>query len=609
MYLDRLFISNVGPIETLSIELPFDGDGHPRPIVLLGSNGSGKTNVLSVIADALFEFEAAGYNDVLPNQSAGGRSYFRILGSITRRTGAPYSLSALLFRTKTVTYLYSDHTGALTSDQARALTPEPYWPAFDWGTNQADQKSAQIGPDASREEFASGAYCYFLASRSETPDWLNSSGIPDPAFDLTKRLRGRLNKPLFLESGIDANIQWIMGLILESRMNVTPVPLANVGSPMLVGYGDPQIHLNAISSVTAVTLILREVLGDDKAQFTWLGRHSASKVGVSSGGSIVANSLHALSSGQSTLLNIFLTLLRYADISRVGMATTTNDVTGICVIDEVDAHMHVDLQYRAIPRLISMFPNVQFILTAHSPLLVLGLSAQFGKEGLAMIGLPEGTLVDEEAYSEFKHAFEVLKGTKAFTNEVSAQASTVSTRLLVWVEGETDPRYLETAARLLGRDELLGRLDFEWIGGKELGKHTNFHSGKDALNHTFSFLKANPSFAKRPVLLLYDNDANKPALDDGLIHVRSIGNDPQNNRIHAGIEHLLPDSVFVADMFSTKISEKPNGTRVTTEEINKMLLCETVCNDRKIPDDFSAFAKVLDLIESVADLHLQADVR
>lgn len=40
---------------------------------------------------------------------------------------------------------------------------------------------------------------------------------------------------------------------------------------------------------------------------------------------------------------------------------------GIAIIDEIETHLHVELQQKIMPFLIELFPNVQFIVTSHSP--------------------------------------------------------------------------------------------------------------------------------------------------------------------------------------------------------------------------------------------------
>ena len=49
------------------------------------------------------------------------------------------------------------------------------------------------------------------------------------------------------------------------------------------------------------------------------------------------------------------------------------DIEGIVIIDEFDAHLHPKYQYE-LPKLLSMvFPKVQFIVSTHSPIPLLGV--------------------------------------------------------------------------------------------------------------------------------------------------------------------------------------------------------------------------------------------
>lgn len=47
-------------------------------------------------------------------------------------------------------------------------------------------------------------------------------------------------------------------------------------------------------------------------------------------------------------------------------------VAAIVIIDEIDAHLHPSWQRKILPILTKNFPNVQFIVSAHSPFLVAG---------------------------------------------------------------------------------------------------------------------------------------------------------------------------------------------------------------------------------------------
>jgi hypothetical protein len=43
------------------------------------------------------------------------------------------------------------------------------------------------------------------------------------------------------------------------------------------------------------------------------------------------------------------------------------DLPGIVLVDEIESHLHLSLQKRIVPYLTELFPNIQFVLTTHSP--------------------------------------------------------------------------------------------------------------------------------------------------------------------------------------------------------------------------------------------------
>jgi predicted ATP-dependent endonuclease of OLD family len=53
----------------------------------------------------------------------------------------------------------------------------------------------------------------------------------------------------------------------------------------------------------------------------------------------------------------------------------STDGYALVLIDEVDAHMHPRWQQVLVRRLKQVFPNVQFIASTHSPLIVGGLES------------------------------------------------------------------------------------------------------------------------------------------------------------------------------------------------------------------------------------------
>lgn len=73
-----------------------------------------------------------------------------------------------------------------------------------------------------------------------------------------------------------------------------------------------------------------------------------------------------LSSGFSSIMSIYADLITKVSLRSIN----PEDLTGIVIIDEIDAHLHVSLQKKILAFLKNSFPKVQFIVTTHSPFVV-----------------------------------------------------------------------------------------------------------------------------------------------------------------------------------------------------------------------------------------------
>jgi predicted ATP-binding protein involved in virulence len=76
--------------------------------------------------------------------------------------------------------------------------------------------------------------------------------------------------------------------------------------------------------------------------------------------------LQTLSSGFSSIMSIYADLITKVSLRSIN----PEDLTGIVIIDEIDAHLHVSLQKKILAFLKNAFPKVQFIVTTHSPFVV-----------------------------------------------------------------------------------------------------------------------------------------------------------------------------------------------------------------------------------------------
>ena len=80
--------------------------------------------------------------------------------------------------------------------------------------------------------------------------------------------------------------------------------------------------------------------------------------------------LDQLSSGISSVISIYADLLVKVELEKLAR----HEISGIVLIDEIDAHLHVTLQKKVFSFFSSAFPNIQFIITTHSPFVVQSVS-------------------------------------------------------------------------------------------------------------------------------------------------------------------------------------------------------------------------------------------
>ncbi|PTP78285.1 AAA family ATPase [Vibrio splendidus] len=73
-----------------------------------------------------------------------------------------------------------------------------------------------------------------------------------------------------------------------------------------------------------------------------------------------------LSSGFSSIMAVYADLIAKVSLRSID----PDELTGVVMIDEIDAHLHVSLQKKILLFLTRAFPKVQFIVTTHSPFVV-----------------------------------------------------------------------------------------------------------------------------------------------------------------------------------------------------------------------------------------------
>ena len=599
MYLDEIYLENTGPISKLHVHLPFADDSNPRPVVAVGPNGSGKSIFLSYIVDTLMEFAKTAFHDIVPSDGL-GEPYFRIISSRTIRSGKSFSLSLLRFKTVNHDLHYCEKAGRLDPGTYAPNLKSAFAPVWHWLRDE-NYKEVSANQDIIKAEMQKGAYAFFPASRREDPDWFNPKSLTaspdDPAI---KRFNNQLAKPLRVETCTEENISWILNVFLDSLVDLNLLA-SNLNLGKQTYLQQRQILRLARENIEK---ILRAILQDHTVELHLNLRNvSTSRLSIQLSDGRIIPSLQALSEGQSQLFHLFTTIIRYGDRSDINMSIRLFDITGVVLIDEIDAHLHPSLQYEILPQLIQLFPKVQFIVSSHSPLFLLGMERTFGPDGFTILELPTGTRISSERFTEFGKAFEYYQHTESFKEQIE-QRFMEGNKPLVLTEGPSDVCYIQTALTLLGREELLNSFEIESVGMKSGNQPRP--GGASGLNRFRNVYESKSSLFHRPILLLYDCDTQKPNEQVERLWVRLIPSNDENTEVTNGIENLFPANLF-EDRFYHKSSTKGDGGYVMNLDKNEF--CNWICEERKNANDFEKFDRIVKILEEFIEVHQSPPVQ
>lgn len=128
---------------------------------------------------------------------------------------------------------------------------------------------------------------------------------------------------------------------------------------------------------------------------------------------------NTLSRGYAAILDIINDLIMRME-AKSGLRTEF-DMEGIVLIDEIETHLHLELQKKILPVLTTLFPNIQFIVTTHSPFILSSLEnaviydlenrtlVENGLNNLPYEGIVEGYFKADTLSEELRKKFERYK--------------------------------------------------------------------------------------------------------------------------------------------------------------------------------------------------------
>jgi hypothetical protein len=319
---------------------------------------------------------------------------------------------------------------------------------IDTTTNSAKHKD--LDKRKAESIFNNNVITYFPAYRYEIPGYLNDPYKIHLNFTKESEYSGYLPNPIEVVSELPQLANWIMDVMLD-RLNYKQEKQVNIPNQ---GITKIDTTPEQIVIMNSLNLIINSILSSkNQGSFRFgIGKRNSggSRIAVahSQTGEIFYPTVFNLSSGETTVLCTFGEILRQADKTRNN--TALRQISGIVLIDEVDKHLHLRLQKEVLPQLFNLFPNVQFVVSSHSPFLNMGLAELEGtKNRTKIIDLDNGGIITDVFTNDlYKEVYGMIidennRFAKMY-NDLSGRIQQ-STKPLIITEGKTDIKHLKKA--------------------------------------------------------------------------------------------------------------------------------------------------------------------
>lgn len=460
MYITELHYINVGPIDRADVTLLKDTDIRPHPIVFVGKNGSGKSILLSNIVDCFYEIARNNYSNVMQYREDGGYLYYKTITQQQIKLGKDEMFSHIKLKQDNEMFEYVYKRTHLNKEQYTEKYGIPVAEGLSWG-GESD-KAINITKGKVEAAFEEGVVCYFPPSRFTKPVWLGDQYVNtqnQDHYSVRTHYSGRLRNPIESICETKDLLQWIFDVLSDSKPDIEygkkgytiSYPELNVLELLRVSKGNLESVFSTILGEEVRLRMLNRAQGENRLSIERKNDRT-----------LIVPSLDCLSTGQLALLNIFGTIIRYADVENLTQSLSLRQIKGVVVIDEVELHLHAELQREVLPKLIKLFPLVQFILTSHSPLFLLGMQEEFGDDGFDIYEMPNAERISAEQFSQFESAYRYFKDTQKYQDEIRNAVNSRTEKALIITEGATDWRHMKAAMAALSSDP-----DYTWLAAPD----------------------------------------------------------------------------------------------------------------------------------------------
>jgi len=575
-------------------------DFSEKEIAILNAvNGGGKTTILSHIVDAWYEMVRVGYENAFEGMTG---KYYRVSGNIHSLYTQQCSLFYIRFINDGQNLDYLDIRGNCSLDEYDKIIKLDNKMAYNTFIEEltsnkhikklSDKKNVNIV-----QIFNNNVITSFPAYRYEEPGYLNDPFQVKTKFSLEFQFSGYFPNPLEVITGLPELANWIMDILLDMLMNQPQVNALinrskNEGISIPVSVIEPSALYGQINHVFSNALSIKS----DSNLSVGIGSRNQGAMRIHVGERdktgkwmrTVYPSIFNMSSGENAVVTLFGEILRQFD--RIKPSNLIYDATGIVLIDEIDKHLHVKLQKEILPKMFNLFPNIQFIISSHSPFVSMGLYDDVAnKQRTSVIDLDKGGIEAEPSSTEvFKEAYEAMvTENERFYNLYENLRTKGKTDKLVIVSEGYNGKHICRAISILA-PELMDKLDFSFsdkTGWQQLKNAYDAMSNSKQAKYLFVFDCDCPDSVRQ----LQENEYFFALTFDKRV---------EDCRAKKGIENLYPDGVLTDDMYDNHKETDGYGAQKDIQTFNKNKLIDQIETDTN-PEHFKHFEPLIEKIRLI----------
>lgn len=505
MYLKKLNFENYGPINKFEITPHFNEDGSPMPIVLMGKNGSGKTLILAQILQALLNNKSEEYDNIPEKEKT---QLYKIISTSYIKNDKQDGMVSIDFDDNNFNY------AEILSKNPQNTIDNNRFPSF---TNKLQQdsefkKNGIFQTKTGKLNYNENICLYFPVDRYYVPAWKNKNIKTD--LRLKEKYIGTNLRNIVCNTIQNDLESYILNTIIDKQLYDKKTYLRNDKNEFILDTnGNPRsIYVGKNNSIiNFINSILSEFKSKEYIRKRlYVSQKENRKIGIigiksNNDEEEIVDSFNKLSTGEYSLLSIFIAILMDYDKTNNKGSFNFQDIKGVVLIDEAELNLHLDLQMNVLPKLMKNFKNIQFIITTQSPFLIYGIDDLY-KGHCDIYDMPNGTLIRNVIdLSEVKASYEaIISHSEQIRNEIEKTTSEIVTSnydLIAITEGKTDPIYIYKAMEKLERFK---DKKIKVIGLKTPEANQYQDEGWCALNKLGEALTV--VAPTTPVVLMYDRD-------------------------------------------------------------------------------------------------------